>query len=143
MLENGVAPWQKPWEPGSLELPFNPTTDRGYRGGNALHLMAVGARGGYQDPRWMTYKQAQEQGWQVRKGEKGTHIEFWQFPERNARTRDDDTPTTDPARGPIRRVYTVFNAPQVDGIPPYEPKLRQQRGSGPSRAPYSPHSAPQ
>lgn len=125
MLENGVAPWQKPWEPGALQLPFNPTTDRGYRGGNALHLMAVGARGGYQDPRWMTYKQAQEQGWQVRKGEKGTHIEFWQFPERNGRTKDDDTPTTDPTRGPIRRVYTVFNAQQVDGIPAYEPKLRQ------------------
>jgi antirestriction protein ArdC len=125
MLENGVAPWQKPWEPGALQLPFNPTTDRGYRGGNALHLMAVGARRGYQDPRWMTYKQAQEQGWQVRKGEKGTHIEFWQFPERNGRTKDDDTPTTDPARGPIRRVYTVFNAQQVDGIPAYEPKLRQ------------------
>ena len=71
MLETGVAPWQKPWEPGALELPFNPTTDRGYRGGNALHLMAVGVRGGYKDPRWMTYKQAQEQGWQVRKGEKG------------------------------------------------------------------------
>src|SRR5260370_39247538 len=93
MLENGVAPWQKPWEHGALQLPFNPTTDRGYRGGNALHLIAVGARGGYQDPRWMTYKQAQEQGWQGRKGEKGTHIEFWQFPERNRRTTDDDTPT--------------------------------------------------
>src|SRR5260370_12906425 len=139
MLENGVAPWQKTWEPGALQLPLNPTTDRGYRGGNALHLRAVGARGGYQDPRWMTYKQAQEQGWQVRKGEKGTHIEFWQFPERNGRTKDDDTPTTDPTRGPIRRVYTVFNAQQVDGIPAYEPKLRQGGGDAASREKISPN----
>ena len=71
MLENGTAPWQKPWEPGALGLPHNPTTERDYRGGNALHLMAVGAQRGYGDPRWMTYKQAQDNGWQVRKGEKG------------------------------------------------------------------------
>ena len=44
MLERGVAPWQKPWEPGasSLGMPFNPTSERGYRGGNAIHLMATG-----------------------------------------------------------------------------------------------------
>ena len=30
MLEQGVASWQKPWETevGSLELPFNPTSER-------------------------------------------------------------------------------------------------------------------
>ncbi|HZY72365.1 MAG TPA: ArdC family protein, partial [Edaphobacter sp.] len=79
MLERGTAPWQKPWESGALQLPFNPTTNRIYRGGNALHLMAVAVRKGYDDPRWLTYRQAQENGWQVRKGEKGSQIEFWQF----------------------------------------------------------------
>jgi antirestriction protein ArdC len=74
MFEDGVAPWQKPWE--SAGMPFNPTTDKAYRGGNAVHLMATGLAQGYEDPRWMTYKQAAENGWQVRKGEKGTHIEF-------------------------------------------------------------------
>jgi antirestriction protein ArdC len=39
-LEDGVAPWQKPWE--SAGMPFNPTTDKAYRGGNAVHLMATG-----------------------------------------------------------------------------------------------------
>src|SRR5437763_14336386 len=76
MLEEGVAPWQKPWE--SAGMPLNPTTDRAYRGGNAVHLMATGLSRGYEDPRWMTYKQAAENGWQVRKGETGTHIEFWE-----------------------------------------------------------------
>ncbi|MCU1262626.1 MAG: hypothetical protein JWO80_5511 [Bryobacterales bacterium] len=28
MLEDGVAPWQKPWE--SAGMPFNPTTDKSY-----------------------------------------------------------------------------------------------------------------
>src|SRR3978361_745921 len=76
MLEDGVAPWQKPWE--SAGMPFNPTTDQAERGGKAVHLMAPGVARGDEDPRWMTYKQAAENGWQVRKGEKGTHIEFWE-----------------------------------------------------------------
>ena len=42
MLEQGTAPWQKPWEPGALEMPFNPMSDRQYRGANAINLMAVG-----------------------------------------------------------------------------------------------------
>jgi len=126
MLEDGVAPWQKPWEPGALELPVNPTSDRNYRGGNALHLMAVGARQNFSDPRWMTYKQAHEQGWQVRKGEKGTHIEYWQFPEPCTSAKGGDTKAADPDRGPIRRVYTVFNAQQIDGVPAYEPKKHQE-----------------
>ena len=39
MLEKGVAPWQKPWNPGeaSFAMPRNPITDRNYRGGNAIH----------------------------------------------------------------------------------------------------------
>jgi len=41
--------------------------------------MATGFSQGYEDPRWMTYKQAAENGWQVRKGEEGTHIEFWEL----------------------------------------------------------------
>ena len=80
MLENGVAPWQKPWNPAdaSLDMPMNPTTGKAYRGGNAIHLMATGLLRGYGDPRWMTYRQAAALAWQVRKGEKGTQIEFWE-----------------------------------------------------------------
>jgi antirestriction protein ArdC len=136
MLERGVAPWQKPWEPGasSFGIPFNPTSDRAYRGGNAIHLMATGLQRGYEDPRWMTYKQASENGWQVRRGEKGTQIEYWE-----AKEASDKTQLSPSARGGdastangnnagaeksrfIHRVYTIFNAQQIDGIPPYTPK---------------------
>jgi antirestriction protein ArdC len=133
MLEDGVAPWQKPWEPSraSVGMPMNPTTDKTYRGGNAIHLMATGLRKGYEDPRWMTYKQAADQGWQVRKGEKGTQIEFWEV-KPYARQRDDqaqpeggdDRSGKSKDRGSrlIHRVYTVFNGKQIDEIPPYTPK---------------------
>lgn len=133
MLESGAAPWQKPWEPGasSLGMPFNPTSDRAYRGGNAIHLMATGLQRGYQDPRWMTYKQAADNGWQVRRGEKGTQIEFWEAREASGQSQ----PSTHEGEGDssgknsraekssfIHRVYTVFNAHQIDGIPPHNPK---------------------
>jgi antirestriction protein ArdC len=131
MLEGGVAPWQKPWQAGvgSPGLPMNPTTDRPYRGGNAVHLMATEIQRGYDDPRWLTYKQAQEHGWQVRRGEKGTQIEFWEV-KANQENRPP-SPRGDEDRGPdakeaasrlIHRVYTVFNAKQMDGIPPFQPK---------------------
>src|SRR5204862_6807028 len=76
MLEEGTAPWQKPWQPGALEMPSNPTSERLYRGGNALHLLATGTVRGYDDPRWLTYRQAQQQGWEAREGEKGAQIEY-------------------------------------------------------------------
>jgi antirestriction protein ArdC len=132
MLEKGTAPWQKPWEPGALQLPFNPTTERTYCGGNALQLIAVSARKGYNDPRWQTYRQAQENGWQVRKGEKGSQIEFWQFDAARPTGEEQDGPdspcesTAREQSAPIRRVYTVFNAKQIDGIPNHVPEKRQE-----------------
>ncbi|HTW64438.1 MAG TPA: zincin-like metallopeptidase domain-containing protein [Bryobacteraceae bacterium] len=130
MLERGVAPWQKPWAPAQapLDMPFNPTSERAYRGGNALHLMITAMQRGYQDPRWMTYKQAADQGWQVRGGEKGTQIEYWDVKQTSDKTRGDD-PRNDGAVDPekprfIHRVYTVFNAAQIDRIPSHAPKER-------------------
>lgn len=64
-LEAGTAPWQKPWDAreGSDRLPYNPTTEKPYRGANSLYLSAVAMEKGYSDPRWATYKQAEAQGW--------------------------------------------------------------------------------
>lgn len=137
MLERGVAPWQKPWAPGagSLGIPFNPTSERAYRGGNAIHLMVTGLQRGYEDPRWMTYKQASENGWQVRRGEKGTQIEYWEAKgasDRSSQPRTNeagDANTTNNNASAeksryVHRVYTVFNAQQIDGIPSLEPKQR-------------------
>ena len=90
MLEEGVAPWQKPWK--RRELPSTRTTGNAYRGGNAIHLMATAIRRGFDDPRWMTYRQAAQNGWQVRQGEKGTQIEFWEV--KTDRPKPDGAPET-------------------------------------------------
>jgi putative DNA primase/helicase len=102
---------------------MNPTTGKPYRGGNVMWLMIQNMRKGYGDNRWMTYKQAQEKEWQVRKGEKGTQIEFWDIGRGKA---DDGESDADRPRYMVHKIYTVFNAHQIDGVPaitvkPFEP----------------------
>src|SRR5579884_857516 len=82
----------------------------------------------------MSYKQAQQRGWQVRRGEIGTQIEYWEFPsasrEREQRGSQPDSDQGDKtAPRMIHRIYTVFNAKQIDGIPPYTPKQRAELAS--------------
>ncbi|MGV7209327.1 zincin-like metallopeptidase domain-containing protein [Oxalobacteraceae bacterium A2-2] len=125
-LREGTAPWQKPWQAGEPNtfLPMNPVTDQRYKGINALQLMSQG----YEDPRWMTYKQAASLDLQVRAGEKGTRIQYWKFSEEQVRAGEDGQPLLD-ARGkavkdtvalerPKHFFATVFNAAQIDGMPP-------------------------
>jgi antirestriction protein ArdC len=123
MLEEGTAPWQKPWKAGEAGgFPFNPTTQKPYRGGNVLSLMIAGMRRGYSDPRWMTYRQAAEKGWQVKKGEKAAQIEFWESKSAN---KDGEDSEDEKRSRLIHRVYSVFNAEQIDGIPPLAVKKRE------------------
>ncbi|MGC2853832.1 ArdC-like ssDNA-binding domain-containing protein [Novispirillum sp. DQ9] len=78
-LETGTPPWRRPWDPavGAPLAPMNAATNRRYRGINTL-LLGMSPNGFMDgDPRWCTYQQAQERGWQVRKGEKGTGIVFF------------------------------------------------------------------
>ena len=127
LVENGNAPWQKPWNPDKvgvgLDLPHNMATGHVYRGGNTFWLMAQG----YDDPRWCTYRQAQEKGWQVRKGEKATTVEYWQFDKEEERV-NPETGKTEKVRVRLehpRCFYAkVFNASQMDNTPPYEPKQK-------------------
>jgi putative DNA primase/helicase len=126
-LRAGTVPWQQDWAAGQMLTPYNPTTGNRYRGVNVLALMVTG-RG---DPRWMTYRQAQAQGWQVRAGEKGTQIQHWIWEEARPRLGKDGKPELDNTGKPIKDmvrlsrpkvlVAAVFNAEQIDGIPDLEP----------------------
>jgi antirestriction protein ArdC len=129
-LKDGTAPWQQPWEAGQILSPYNPTTGNRYRGVNVMALMVTG----HGDPRWMTYRQAQAQGWQVRAGEKGTQIQHWIWEEARARLGRDGQPELDNAGKPIKDIVrlsrpkvlvaAVFNADQIDGIPELESSRR-------------------
>ncbi|ALS68386.2 zincin-like metallopeptidase domain-containing protein [Pandoraea apista] len=124
-LERGVAPWQRPWSPGepSTFLPHNPTTGKRYRGINAMFLMAQGRS----DTRWLTYKQATSVGAQVRRGERGTPIQYWKFSDEEVKRDAKGEIVRDQAGEPVKvqvklerpRVFTavVFNGEQIDGMP--------------------------
>ncbi len=122
-LEKGVRPWNKPWDDNKAlsTWPRNATTGHKYRGINILLLMSDPLSFG-DDPRWCSYNQAKEQGWQVRKGEKGTRIYFYKTlevttGERAGAADGQEEPSTKTI--PLLRSYTVFHANQMDGIPPY------------------------
>jgi len=129
-LEQGTAPWQRPWNSGESGafLPYNPVTDNRYKGINSLYLLSQQR----DDQRWMTYKQATEAGAQVRKGEKGTGIQYWKFVDEHIKKDAAGKPLVDSDGKLVKelvklerpRVFfaTVFNAEQIDGLPPIQRK---------------------
>jgi antirestriction protein ArdC len=116
MLESGNIPWEKPWAGGSL-LPYNPTTGLPYRGGNIISLMVAGMQHGYTDPRWLTFNQAKEAGWLVKLGEHVSGRIEWYG---NATSKKDGEEEVDdsPRHYVARKCYGLFNAEQIEGIPP-------------------------
>jgi antirestriction protein ArdC len=133
-LEAGTPPWRKPWDPdkaGGPAMPRNAATGHRYRGINVLTLGMSPLAFASGDPRWATYKQSQERGWQVRKGERGTTGLFFRRLEvRDDRKSDDDEDSV--RRIPLLRAFTLFHASQIDGIPDYVPPTIEQ---APWRAP--------
>ena len=58
-IEQGVAPWQKPWQPGEERLPKNIQTDKPYLGGNSIYLSVTPTAnaGRNRQRRWSTKRQ--------------------------------------------------------------------------------------
>lgn len=112
-LENGTAPWVKPWDenkptPG---MPFNAVSERSYHGGNCLWLQCQP----FDDPRWCTYKQAQQHGWQVIKGEKASVVEYWMWDE----IKKDESGKNVRVKLDHPRVFYahIFNLQQMQNVP--------------------------
>ena len=123
-LERGVFPWTQPWDVGkggpvvgSAGMPVNVSTGNAYSGVNILLLWIAAAEHGYASQRWLTYKQAQALGGQVRRGQTSTAIvradTFVPKGERQAAANEN----REAGRVPFLKIYRVFNAAQVDGLP--------------------------
>jgi putative DNA primase/helicase len=125
-LKQGTAPWQKPWRAGERYAPYNPSSEKPYRGMNVLWLLAQGEEKGYSDKRWMTYRQAAAQGAQVRKGEKGTVVQYWKWQDLVPLKDADGRTVLDGLGQPKQEIVkyerprvfcaVVFNAEQMDGL---------------------------
>src|SRR5579884_2132551 len=76
-IESGAEAYRMPWH--NLETPVNATNQKSYRGINSVVLWAVAQKQGYAHPQWATYRQWQDLGAQVRKGERSATVVFWKF----------------------------------------------------------------
>ena len=117
-LESGTPPWRRPWDANMARPsgPFNGATGHQYRGINTLMLGMNPLSYETGDPRWMTFKQAQEKGWHVIKGSKASTVVFFKKLEIDDPDGDSDD---DKKTVPVIRSYPVFHASQLDGIPSY------------------------
>lgn len=115
-LEKGVRPWMKPWQAehpaGSITRPLR-HNGVPYRGMNVLLLWSEAMEKGYSAPLWMTYKQAQELGANVRKGEKGSLVVYANS---ISKTETNDKGEDVEREIPFMKGYTVFNVEQVEGL---------------------------
>lgn len=109
-LEQGVAPWAKPWKVDYPGMPVhrNAHTKAAYRGVNQLLLAAAGDD--YETPLWVTYRQAKELGGHVKKGEKSPgFIVFWKsIKVKDRQSEEEKTKTI-----PFARYTSVFNIEQT------------------------------
>lgn len=117
-LEQGTAPWRKPWQAGhpagSITRPLRHNLIP-YRGVNCLVLWLQAVLKGYSAPIWMTYRQSQELGGQLRKGETSTLVVKAGTFERTE--RDEATGEEITVSRPYSKGYAVFCVEQIDGLP--------------------------
>ena len=108
-LERGVLPWE-PAHLGGQYAPRNLVSQTPYRGINALMLGAMALP----NPWFVTYKQAQELGGQVKKGEKG-HLVV-KYGVHKPKEGEDKADMPHQRRG-FLKAYTVFHAStQTEGL---------------------------
>lgn len=107
-LEKGVIPWQKPWT-GVRSGAFNRISKKPY---SILNQMLLKFDGEY-----ATFKQWQDLGGHVRKGEKSEIVCFWKI-QPIEEEQEDGTKVV--KQIPLLRYYNVFHISQVDGIEPLQ-----------------------
>ncbi|MBE0580066.1 zincin-like metallopeptidase domain-containing protein [Devosia sp.] len=117
-LEFGIRTWMQPWivggEGGQLNRPLR-ANGEAYRGINVLVLWGAAAENGFSSPTWMSFKQAQDIGGNVRKGERGTLVVYAGT---LTRTKMNEQTGEESERGiPFLKSYSVFNADQIEGLP--------------------------
>lgn len=99
-MEAGVIPWKKPWMAAGKAISH--TTGKPY---SLLNQMLLGRAG-----EWLTFKQVQQEGGSVRKGEKASMVVFWKWIDK------EDEETGEIQQVPFLRYYSVFHISQCEGI---------------------------
>lgn len=119
-IEQGAGKYEMPWH--CRDIAFSPVSINGlrpYRGINTVALWATSKERGYSSGLWGTYKNWQDIGGQVRKGEKSALVVYWGTIGGSDNDESETTRTRLFCKG-----YSVFNLAQVDGVKLPEPKIK-------------------
>jgi antirestriction protein ArdC len=114
-LEEGNIPWRKPWN-GEANAPRNLVTGKPYRGINAFLLACTG----FSSPYFLTFKQVQEKGGQVKEGARSFPVVFW------STVTTEDRETGDEKNIPFLRYYRVFSVEQTSLPVPELPQVERE-----------------
>jgi putative DNA primase/helicase len=120
LMRKQRAPWQRP-DRGDLpapQMPYNGIAgaDRVFKSSNALVLVAAMQAHGWDDPRFITARQAENAGWRVRPGG-GTNLIFWQrAPAGSAGNEQEQYRSS---------IIKLYNAAEVIGMPDLASRARQ------------------
>ena len=107
-MEQGIIPWHKPWV--ACDSAISRSTGKPY---SLLNQMMLGKPGEY-----VTFKQCQEEGGKVRKGEKASMVVFWKWLD----VKEEDSEEV--KQIPMLRYFSVFHIDQCEGLQPkYAPVL--------------------
>lgn len=111
-LESGVKPWSMPWErQGTSIAPYNASTGHFYRGINMLVLLMNALKRGTSQFGYVTFNQARQKGWRIKKGSSGIKIFFYSKREVESKTEDGER---EKVEIPFLRWSTVFNLVDVE-----------------------------
>ena len=113
----GLPPWRKPWrDDANSGTHTSLSTGQWYRGVNQILLQLSAMKHNFQSRWWGTYRQIQQCGAHVCRGEKGTKIVLYKPVKRTRIDRQGDEVEE---TIPILRQFTVFNAEQTSGLEEY------------------------
>lgn len=116
----GIIHGDLKWDSGRLNCfqAQNPVSKSLYHGWNVFVLGMHGMANGYENPKYMTYRQAASIGGQVRKGEKSVEVIFWKMlVDKRSKEKDKFIP--------MLKTYNVFNVSQIDGLPPEMTEIQE------------------
>lgn len=129
VLESEPLKWQQQWN-NLNAVPFNGSSGYCYKGINRFYLQLMSIKRGYDDPRFLTFKQIKDKGWHLvdAKG-KGLKVEYWFMVDRKTHKgitwKAYELLTREEKEQYVLRstISYVFNAKHIDGIPPYEKQI--------------------
>jgi antirestriction protein ArdC len=115
LKNGGLPPWRKTWsdDPNAPGLHTSLSTGQPYRGINQLILGCAAMQGGFKSRWWGTYNQIQQNGANVRKGQKSTRVLLWK-PISRKRVNEDGKEIDENFL--VMREFCIFSVEQTTGL---------------------------